>query len=179
MTLAGGGQLSIQDEGGMVCFEATCPDDRRGLYKVWLNGEGGRMLLGTLVPEGGSLRLCRRVSKAALTQGGCWPVTGGECILAFAFEQGMGEWAQENHPERLFKDDSLRRMAAGRSMLLRREKEGFCLGAQFDPRRPFPLPALFCFARVGKVQGQHYALFSFDREGNPLIPHNSGQNGGK
>lgn len=177
ITLAGGGQLYIQDEGGLVCFEATRPDDRRGLYKVWLSGEGGRLLLGTLVPEGGRLYLCRRMTKAALERGGCWPVTAGECLLAFSFEKKSGDWTQENHPERLFRDESLRRMVVGRSMLLRREKEGFTLGARFDPQRSFPIPALFCLARVERVQGQVCALFSFDREGNPLVPHKGGQNG--
>ena len=177
ITLAGGGQLYIQDEGGLVCFEATRPDDGRGLYKVWLSGEGGRVLLGTLVPEGGRLHLCRRMTKAALERAGCWPVTAGECVLAFAFEKGAGEWGQEKHPERLFQDESLRRMVAGRSMLLRTEKEGFCLRAGFDPRHPFPLPALFCLARVERVQGQVCVLFSFDRKGNPIMPHNTGQSG--
>lgn len=175
--LAGGGQLFIREENGLVCFEAVRPDDGRGLYKVWLRGGAGRMLLGTLVPEGGGLRLCRRVSKATLERGGCWPVSGGECVMAFAFEKEAGGWRQENCPERLFKDESLRHMVAGRGVLLRRETDGFCLGVRFDPGRPFPFAPLFCLARVEQVQGTLHALFCFDRDGNPLVPHNTGKSG--
>ena len=163
----------------LVCTEAVRPNDGRGLYKVWLHGQGGRLLLGTLAPEGDGLRLRRRLSRSELESSGCWPVTGGETVLAFAFERDV--WKREEHPERLLRDGVLRSAVRGQSMLLWRREGGFYLAASFDPARPFPLVPLFCFAKIQRVEGKSYAVFYFDREGNPSVPHNgrdTGENSG-
>lgn len=53
--MEGGGTLSLEEEGLRVHLRAVCPDDGRGLYKVWVRGRGGSLLLGTLTPENGRL----------------------------------------------------------------------------------------------------------------------------
>ena len=174
--LKGGGQLLVWQEGMWVRLEAMRPDDGRGLYKVWVCGDEGRFLLGTLVPERGGLRLCRRISRSELERSGCWPVTGGEAVLAFSFAQSR--WRGEEHPERLVKDVVLQQELRGHSMRLRRRESGFCLAAEYHPGRPFPLPALFCLCAVEQVDGRAHAVFYFDGEGNPIVPHN-GRNGGE
>lgn len=175
MRLKGGGQLCVWDEGTWVRLEAVCPDDGKGLYKVWVCGRGGRMLLGTLVPEGDGLHLRRRVSRSELERSGCWPITGGETVLAFSFDRSR--WHREEYPDRLVKDVVLRQALRGRPMLLRRQADGFCLAAQFDPDRPFPIPALFCLSKMEYVEGKLRAVFCFDRDGNPVVPHNEGNTG--
>ena len=63
MEMVGGGTLLLRQEGPRVRLEAERPSDGRGLYKVWLHGDrGGKLLLGTLVPEGDRLRLSRTLS---------------------------------------------------------------------------------------------------------------------
>lgn len=173
--LNGGGQLTLREEGVWVRLEAVRPNDAKGLYKVWLHGDGGRMLLGTLAPEGEGLRLRRRLSRSELEQRGCWPVAGGEAVLAFAFESSS--WQQEEHPERRLADCVLRSSIGGRPMLLRRREDGFCLASPYDPGRPFPLTALFCLSRLERVSGKPHAVFYFDREGNPVAPHNGRHDG--
>ena len=41
--------------------------------------------------------------------------------------------------------------------------------APYDPARPFPLPSLFCFARIRRIGGQDYAVFAFDAQGRPVF----------
>lgn len=175
MQLRGGGRLTLREEGTLVQVQAARPNDGRGLYKVWLQGPGGRLLLGTLVPEQGELRLRRRLRRGELERQGCWPVTGGETVLAFAFERGT--WLQEERPERLVKDVVLRQALRGQTMLLRRGEGGFWLAAPFDTRRPFPLTPLFCLAKSERVEGRSHVVFFFDREGNPVLPHNGSNTG--
>ena len=173
--LRGGGALTLWEEGMLVHLQAERPDDGRGLYKVWVQGPGGRLLLGTLMPEGGRLHLRRRLSRGELERSGCWPVTGGETVLAFAFERG--KWLREERPERLVRDVVLRKSLQGQAMLLRRGEDGFCLSAPFDSKRPFPLTPLFCLSKIERVEGGSRVIFRFDREGNPVVPHNGRQSG--
>ena len=97
-------------------------------------------------------------------------------MLAFSFEQPR--WRREEHPERLVRDEVICRALRGTPVLLRRQGDGFCLAAGYDSSRPFPLPALFCFAKLERVEGSIHAVFSFDREGNPVVAHN-GRDGGE
>ncbi len=54
-----------------------------------------------------------------------------------------------------------------RGAFFRREAEGFSLAYPLDCRAPFPLPALFCFARAECLAGRGWWVFSFGPEGLP------------
>ena len=169
----GGGSLVLREDGGLVWLEARREEDGRGLYKVWLRGElGGRLLLGTLAPEGGSLRLFRRLSRDRLAREGCGPVTGAECALAFPFEGG---WRRECCPR--VGDPIVARSLEGRQMLVRREGDGVCIALPFDPQRAFPLPALFCLACIERVEGRVHAVYRFDCQGRPVLGYKEGADG--
>ena len=105
---AAGGALTVREEGGRAVFEAVLPDDRRGLYKVWLTGRGGQFLLGTLMPENARLRLHRTLPVAELERHGVWPLTGAQARLAFPFGEGESTppkgWRWEREPGRLLGD---------------------------------------------------------------------------
>lgn len=169
--LGGGGTLSVWEDGALVVLEVQREDDRRGLYKVWLHGRQENMLLGTLAPESGRLCLRRRVFRQELERRGCWPVTAGECVMAFPFTGRGGGWRREEHPGRLVAQE-LRRCFADRAALYCPETDGFLLAFGFDPSRPFPIPPLFCLAKCERVEEKNYVVFRFDREGNPVLPHN-------
>ena len=80
--LEGGGTLSLREDGPRVHTEARRQNDGQGLYKVWLRGGGkGRLLLGTLVPEGGELVLSRTLSRRTLEDAGCFAMVL-ECVPA-------------------------------------------------------------------------------------------------
>lgn len=172
MDMRGGGTLALRQEGPRVYLDARRPSDGRGLYKVWLLGQrGGRLLLGTLTPEGRELRLKRTISVSELERAGCWPVAGAEAPLAFAFSNGStgGErWYCEQSPQRLTADPILRRQLKN-PMLCRKERDGFLLAAPFRTDGPVALESLFCLARLEKVDGRPHLVWSFDREGRPKI----------
>ena len=92
--MRGGGTLTLRREGARVRMEAERPEDGQGLYKVWLHGDhGGKLLLGTLVPEQGRLMLRRTLSVDALERAGCWPQFWAAAALAFSFSpKDSGAW---------------------------------------------------------------------------------------
>lgn len=114
--LAGGGTLRVREEDLWVYLEAVRPDDGRGLYKVWCTGPQGEFLLGTLVPQGGSLHLERRVARKTLQQAGAWPLIGGKTVMAYSFtdRDGVQEvWRREDHPENFCRDRVVRACLRG------------------------------------------------------------------
>ena len=66
----GKGRLTVWEENGRAVCKANLPDDKKGLYKCWLSGPGGKALLGTFVPQGGQLKLERTLSVAELKRQG-------------------------------------------------------------------------------------------------------------
>lgn len=176
--MGGGGTLRLRQEGPRVHIQAERPVDGRGLYKVWLHGDhGGKLLLGTLVPEKGALRLSRTLSVSALERAGCWPRFRADAPLAFAFGgRSGGRWYCEQHPERLIADPLLRSRLRG-AMLCRKEDGAFALSAPFRTDRPVRLPALICLARVERRDGQLHMVWDFDSQGNPKVPHKLEESG--
>lgn len=176
--MEGGGTLSLRQDGVRVHMEAERPSDGRGLYKVWLRGEqGGKLLLGTLAPEGGVLRLRRTLSVGELERAGCWPRFRAEAPLAFSFgEAPGGKWYCERRPERLVSDPVLKAQMSG-AMLCRKEGEGFALSVPFADDRPVRLPSLFCLAGVERREGRLYMVWHFSGKGEPVLPHKKEDSG--
>lgn len=174
--LGGGGTLRFWEDGALVVLEAQREDDRQGLYKVWLHGRRENLLLGTLAPEGGRLCLRRRVFRQELERKGCWPVTAGECVMAFPFAGRSGRWWREECPGRLVSRE-LKHCFGERAALYRPETDGFLLAFGFDPSRAFPVPPLFCLAKCERVEGRTCVVFHFDREGVPVLPHDRSDTG--
>ena len=50
------------------------------------------------------------------------------------------------------------------SRALRREN-----GGRVEPARPWPLPELFCFARVEEIGGEPHIIYAFDRRKAPIF----------
>ena len=167
----GRGWLEMRSEGPRAVCTVCLPNDGRGLYKAYLTGAEGELLLGTLLPENGRLGLRRTFSLDELGRRGVWPPLGGEVRLSFAAGspgQGTPEgWTCERAPARLMGEALLSAALEGRSALLRREEAGFSLALPFDTGRPFALPLLFCFARTEDLAGRSYAVFPFRADGMP------------
>lgn len=171
------GAVAVRREGDQAICQAIRASDGGGLYKAWLYGEEKRVLLGTLIPEGGALRLRRALPIAQLERRGVWPPVGAEILPA----EPPGEvrppagWSWVDCPARLIRDPLAAR--AGRKLLralLRRGKEGFELALPFDPAVPFPLEPLFCLSRLERLDRVWYILFSFSSRGCPELPHIGG-----
>jgi len=170
----GGGSLQLREEGGKVIFEAVRQDDKRGLYKLRLYGRNRGLELGTLLPEQGILRLRRSIPMDKLKEEGCWPVTEAEVVLAIPFggaETPFG-WAREDAPERLLRGDPLlERSVQGIGHALVRRGEGFFqLALPYGERTPFALTALFCLAKVERLGGKYFIIYTFRDNGVPVPP---------
>lgn len=72
------------DDGG-ITVQAELPVRREGLCKLCLHGEGGQLLIGTLIPEGGRLLLRRRISRREAERAGVWPPSGVSAALVWPF----------------------------------------------------------------------------------------------
>lgn len=59
------GELRVYTEGLMTVFDARC-DKANGLVKLYIFGVEGKAYLGTMQPQGNSLRLVRRLSRVGL-----------------------------------------------------------------------------------------------------------------
>ena len=157
----GVGALSVREEGPRASIAAERPDDGRGLYKAYLRGRGGSVLLGTMTPENGRLLVRRTFSLDELRRRGAWPVLGGAAEMAFSWAEGgrleLGERRLRQSASRL-----------GR-ILCRRDGEGLTLACPFEPEREFPFPELFCLGRIEGFGGRRFVLFSFDGRGRPIL----------
>lgn len=59
------GELRVYADGLMTVFDAHC-DKSKGIVKLYAFGSESKAYLGTMQPQGGGLRLVRRVSRAGL-----------------------------------------------------------------------------------------------------------------
>lgn len=174
------GCVTVREEGDRAVCQAIRRESEEGLYKAWLRGSGGRFLLGTLIPEGGALRLRRNIPIFQLRRQCVWPPTGGEIVMAFPFteETPPEGFRWESQPERLMCDPLLAQSVRplGR-VLMKREEQGFSLAIKYSAGAPFPLPPLFCLSRVERLEGKPYLFFAFSSEGRPVLPYNPSQRG--
>lgn len=171
-----GGAVTVRQEGEKAVCQAIRSADERGLYKAWLQGSGGKLLLGTLIPEGGALRLRRVMETSALEAQGVWPPTGGEIAMAYPFAQESApppDWLWTDCPQRLMGDPILVQCLRGvKRALLKRELDGFLLALPWSCHSPFPIPPLFCLSSVERLGQNRYAVFHFSRQGRPELLHN-------
>jgi hypothetical protein len=171
------GTLICQIHGNQVEVTMTLRPPTSGLYRGILFGKNGRLDLGTLLPEGEGLRLCRTLTIDYLCRCGCWPITGGRGELRYAFgshkfPQG---WGKRETLSQLFTDPILAK-DVDKTALWRKDPNGFSLAFPWNPQVPFPLVPAFCFARTENMEGKTWVVFSFLDGGWPVVPP-SCQNG--
>ena len=150
--------------GARTEIAAAMDDPGDGLYRAFLLGEGGELPLGVLAPEEGRLTLRRRLYSRDVAALG--PPERGEARCSFPFRDTC--WRETRCPAQLFRGRFLqsRLRPAGRAWW-RREGELLLLALPLEPRRPFPLEALFCLARLEQVEGQRCVVYAF-REEEPV-----------
>lgn len=175
------GAVTIRQEGDRAICQAIRTADNRGLYKAWLLGTEKRTLLGTLIPEGGALRLRRVMDVRALERQGVWPPAGAEIAVAYSFASDPPpppEWCWTDCPRRLLEDPILSRCIQDKKRaLLNRDIEGFFLAFPWSCHENFPIPPLFCLAQLQILSGKWYVVFRFSRQGRPELPHNISSGG--
>ena len=146
------GTLAVTPSGTDTVFRVRCTGLPAGLYRLYVCGDGGELLLG--VTEDGCLH--RRFSAAMTT-----PL--GTVTRCRAQPAAAPQWRPPSPP------DSLPwHVPAG--TLLRREDGVTHLAVPWPPDTPFPLTELFCFASVGRWEEKRYVFFVFSGGWTPVMP---------
>ena len=159
------GELSVDREGLYTVFSARCPL-AEGLWCAWAVGDQGELRLGVLEPEGRQGSIRRRFSLQLTAPLG--RILRGELRPAGVREAETWEDAPE--PERLFRGQWLRqRLRGARGTLTRQAGETRYLALPYDPGKPFPLTALFCFARLRSIGEKRFVVYGFDRQERPVF----------
>lgn len=79
------GRVRLSWDDLRLTVRAETPLRGEGLCKLWMAGEGGRLLLGTLIPENGCLRLARSIPMGEVRRAGAWPPCGVAAALVWPF----------------------------------------------------------------------------------------------
>ena len=157
------GELTVAEEGLYTCFECVCRLPDKGIWCAWAVGTGGQLRLGVLEPEGQRGRIRRRFSRQMTAPVGK-PVRGEVRPAG-----GSGVWEEVAAPDTLFRTPWLRHQLRGVSgAMTGKQGNNRLLALPYDPAKPFPLPPLFCLARVRMIRGKPYVVYAFDEKEWPV-----------
>lgn len=168
------GTIVLLEQGGRTQVEVSCRLDGSGLYRAYLLCQEGEYPLGVLEPRGEDVYLRRTVLTGELRRLG--PVRYGEARMSYAFSSGRSVWKNLEQSEQFFhRDQELSALLPPerRGVRWRQEGELRYLALPYDPRQPFPLPRLFCFASIQSIGGSSYVVYAFDREDQPVMTEKS------
>ena len=158
------GELTTEREALYTWFEARCRLPEKGLWCAWAVGDQGELRLGVLEPCGDRAAIRRRFS-ARLT-GPVGRLQWGELRPAHPAEPG--DWLPA--AGELFRSPWLREQLQNASGVLTRQAAGRrYVALPYDAGWPFPLPALFCLARVCRIGGRDYVVYAFDSGERPVL----------
>ena len=144
------GELTVAPEALYTAFSVSCRG-REGLWCAWAVGETGNLRIGVPEPEDGCLQIRRRFSKR-LTEPVGTRSSGENC-------GPLGEEREQWEPLRpeLLRSPYLRCRLGGFSDVLTCRAGAAAVSSPSHgmTRAPFPLEAMFCFARPsGGCKGQ-------------------------
>ncbi len=161
------GELTAEREALYTWYDARCRLPGEGLWCAWAVGDAGELRLGILEPSAGGAAIRRRFSDRMTAPLG--RLLRGEVRSASPAAEN-GQWRRAEQPETLFLGPLLRQRLRGVQGALTKRVRGQCLLAlPYDRERPFILTALFCFARVRRIEGREYAVFAFDETEQPVF----------
>lgn len=168
--------FSVYEDGPRVRITAEYPDDHEGLYKAYLQGTKGRVLMGTLAPEHGRLRISRTFSVDSLRRDDVWPLENVDIVLSYpapvSSENLPDGWSHVERLSTLMSDDVLKQSSSSvQNALIHQEENGFLIAIPFTGS--FELSPLFCLAAVRSMEGKDYSVFTFNQKGIPVLPHNA------
>ena len=167
------GILRCWEQEVRTTFSFRCASPGPGLYKAYLIGEQGSILLGTPMPEGNCLTFGRTLTHPAMKACGAFPPLRGELTLASdgGPVQVPRGWSALREGEVPALDEALSRSFRALPQLWRREEaDGFVLAVPWRPGQEIPVPALICFAQMQSLDGRCCLLFAFDHKGRPRLP---------
>lgn len=157
------GELTVFQEGQDTIFQFSGLQ-QEGLWSLWAVGAQGELRIGVPLQERAGLCISRRFSRRMTGQLG--PLLRGELRPA-GTKQAV--WKICRLSAEVFHTPYLRHNLADRRLLLREGKGRREIAVPHEADRPFPLEAMFCFARSEWVEGQLCWVFAFDPEERPIF----------
>ncbi len=139
------GHILCKNEGCYMTFSADTPLLGGGVKKVWLFSEGGgKLLLGTLVPEGQRMRLRRRISHSDLRfRGMAAPVSG-----QVNPQEDAAGWSSFSTLR--LQDAELSAALVGLQGGWRRDGDGVELRVPWQVGQAVPVVSRFCLGQPGE-----------------------------
>ena len=157
------GTVTLTEQGARTQVEVSCRRDNAGLFRAYLLCGKGEYPLGVLEPQGDRAVIRRRFSRAMTAPVGK-PVRGEVRPAG-----GSGVWEEVAAPDTLFRTPWLRQQLRGVSgAMTGKQGNNRLLALPYDPAKPFPLPPLFCLARVRMIRGKPYVVYAFDEKEWPV-----------
>jgi len=157
------GELTTEREALYTCFSAQCCLPGRGLWCAWIVGDRGELRLGILEPGERGACIRRRFSHRMADPLG--RVLRGELRPVEAAEQESWVPVEAHAFQTPWLHQQLRQIPGA---LTRMTAQRRFLAVPYSEKKPFPLPPLFCFARVRRIGGEEYVVFAFDPEEWPV-----------
>lgn len=162
----GCGTATLREAEGRLEIRGEMPDPGDGLYRAVLVGERGEFSLGVMESKDGVLMLRRKPALCDIARIGAVRHVRAGCSFSFRKKTA---WDQTSCPAELFRDKFLSdRLAGQQRAWWRRGPNRLTLAIPLKPDAPFPLEALFCFARTERVEGEVCAVFVFDENETPI-----------
>ncbi len=133
---------------------------RVGIWRAWLIGESGEIRIGALEPDGNESVISRGFSRQALS-------AAGRLLRVELRPDSPENGGQNNNNNNI----SERREPPNTPGILKRRVNQFdYIAFPYDNHQPFPMPELFCFARLDMIDSRQYWIFAFNHEKWPVIP---------
>ena len=165
------GILRWEDQEVRAVFTLRCTSPGPGLYKAYLVGSAGAMLLGTPMPEGTSLVLRRVITHDALRGCRVLPPIRGELRSADSGAPSLCPpgWREGRRADWAAADPVIRDgLDRTETVWVRAEADGLTLLLPWETGRELPLTAAVCFLRVQKLDGITCIKLELDRRGRPV-----------
>ncbi len=148
------GRICWQSMGIRTLLQAEMPL-QDGIFRAYAAGQQGRCLIGVMEPQDGVLRAKRILSRAE------WEALGvlqrGELEMAL-----QEDWQTLSQASDFFHTSYWKRCCPPGKALWRNQGGLRLLALPYIHNGPFPLPELFCFARLSTIEGGKYVVFAFD-----------------
>ena len=172
------GSLRMERQGLYTHFSACCGARQGRLYSLVLEGERGEAPLGVPEWQDGCFVLKRTLANHAWS--GIGVVQRASLYVRGAAESGSAApeevveegWILLRHPEYFFRTLSPQ-LSGVPDCYWKPEGGGRSLAVPIEDGHPFLLPRYFCFARIERLWGKAYAVFTFDEAGQPILPEES------
>lgn len=160
------GEATVERTDGRAEIEVSMKDPADGLYRAVLTGECGQLPLGVMEPHHGALVLRRRPYLRDVERLGV--LNGIQVSRSFSFHRAEA-WKKADHPAELVKSVFLKeRLGQHHVAWWKKSGDSLRLALPLDEDAPFPMEALFCFARLESVDGRHCVVYTFDQNEKPV-----------